>query len=139
MPVTRWPSAARAAASLPAVGLLALLAATAVEASRRLDLARDELICAAGRTVCIRGSLTYDTNSRVLELRGRLQSASEPGLFRITVRGSNRLGHVRFAPMEIRLRGNRTEIVDFRMIPDHPDVANWQIDRIEFIAASARE
>ncbi|WKZ11814.1 MAG: hypothetical protein QY320_12085 [Gammaproteobacteria bacterium] len=126
-------------ASLPAVGLLALLAATAVEASRRLDLARDELICAAGHTVCIRGSLTYDSNSRVLALRGRLQSASGPGLFRITVRGSNRLGHVRFAPMEIRLRGNRTEIVDFRMIPDHPDVANWQIDRVEFIAASARE
>ncbi len=139
MPVTRWPSSARAVASLAAVGLLALLAATAVEASRRLDLARDELICAAGHTVCIRGSLTYDTNSRVLALRGRLQSASGPGLFRITVRGSNRLGHVRFAPMEIRLRGNRTEIVDFRMIPDHPDVANWQIDRVEFIAASARE
>ncbi|GMW07367.1 MAG: hypothetical protein AMXMBFR8_21630 [Nevskiales bacterium] len=137
--MTRWPSSARAVASLAAVGLLALLAATAVEASRRLDLARDELICAAGHTVCIRGSLTYDTNSRVLALRGRLQSASGPGLFRITVRGSNRLGHVRFAPMEIRLRGNRTEIVDFRMIPDHPDVANWQIDRVEFIAASARE
>lgn len=139
MSVTRWQFSLRAVLFLQAAVSLTVFGTTAAEASRRLDLARDELICAAGHTVCIRGSLTYDTNSRVLALRGRLQAASEPGLFRITVRGSNRLGHVRFAPMEIRLRGNRTEIVDFRMILDHPDVANWQIDRVEFIAASARE
>ncbi len=35
--------------------------------------------------------------------------------------------------MEIPLRGRTTEIVDFRMIPDHPDVANWTIDRIVFV------
>lgn len=113
-------------------GLLASLASTAALASRTLFLAREELICDAGRVICIDGTLSYDVNDRLLWLRGRVQATAVPGVLVITLRGSNRLGHLRFAPMEVALRGTATEIVDFRMIPDHPDVANWSIDRIEF-------
>jgi len=56
-----------------------------------------------------------------------------PGVLQITVKGSNRLGHVRYAPMEIGLRGKASEIVDFEMIPDYPDVANWAIETIEYV------
>ena len=116
-------------------GLLAALASTAALASRTLFLAREELLCDADRIICIHGTLTYDVNDRLLWLRGRVQAAAVPGVLRITVRGSNRLGHERFAPMEIALRGRATEIVDFRMVPDWPDVANWSIDRIDFLPA----
>jgi hypothetical protein len=34
--------------------------------------------------------------------------------------------------MEIQLRGKYSEIVEFKMIPDHPDVANWRVTAIEF-------
>ena len=118
------------------VALLALLAAADVEASRTIYLARNEALCATGGHACIKGTLSYDTNSRLLTLRGRVQFAPGPGEFRITVKGSNRLGHVAFAPMEIKVRGKPTEIVDFKMIPDHPDVENWQIDHIEFVLAT---
>ena len=117
--------------------MLTLLSAATAEASRRLYLAEHELICDSGRIACIDGTLTYDTNSRVLTLSGRLQAATGPGMFQVTVRGTNRLGHVHYAPMEIDLNGNATEIVDFEMIPDHPDVENWQIDHIEFVPAPA--
>jgi hypothetical protein len=37
--------------------------------------------------------------------------------------------------MEIKLRGKASEIVDFQMIPDYPDVGNWAIDRIVYLPA----
>lgn len=115
------------------LGLVATLAFTAALASRTLFLAEEELICDGDRLVCVDGTLSYDVNERLLWLRGRVQFTTVPGLLQITVRGSNRLGHVRFAPMEIQLRGKASDIVDFRMIPDHPDIDNWAIDKIVYL------
>lgn len=114
------------------VAFLAVMASGAALASRTLYLAENELICDSGRIVCVDGTLGYDVNDRLLWLRGRVQSTTVPGVLQITVRGTNRLGHVRYAPMEIELRGNASEIVDFAMIPDYPDVANWEIWTIEY-------
>lgn len=115
-----------------AAGLIAALVPAAVLASRTVYLARDEVLCDAERIACVEGTLGYDVNPRLLWLIGRVQFATRPGLLQIVLKGSNRLGHVRYAPMEIELRGKASEIVDFRMIPDHPDVANWAIDRIRY-------
>ena len=112
---------------------MAALASAASLASETLYLARDELICDVERIVCIAGTVGYDVNERLLWLQGRVQFATVPGLLQITVKGSNRLGHVRYAPMEIELRGHATEIVDFKMVADDPDVANWAIDHIIFL------
>lgn len=120
---------------LAIAALVAVLASAPALASRTLRLAENELICDGERIVCVDGTLDYDVNERLLWLRGRVQFTTVPGVLRITVRGTNRLGHVRFAPMEIELRGRASDIVDFRMIPDHPDVANWSIDRIDFVPA----
>lgn len=124
--VRAWALAATLLAS-------AVLAPSAALASRTLYLARDEPLCDGPRTLCIDGTLTYDVNDRLLWLRGRVRATAVPGTLRITVKGTNRLGHVRYAPLEVRLRGRASEIVDFRMIPDHPDVANWAIDRVDFV------
>lgn len=111
-----------------------LLAITDASAARLLYVARDELLCDTLHGVCLLGTLSYETNSRVLWLRGRLRSAPGPGVLQITLKGTTRLGYVRYAPMEVMLRGRTSEIVDFHMIPDHPDVADWTIDRIVFVA-----
>jgi hypothetical protein len=120
-----------------ALVLVALLASIAALAARTLYLAEDELICDSERILCVDGTLGYDVNDRLLWLRGRVQSTTVPGVLQITVKGSNRLGHVRYAPMEIELRGHASEIVDFEMIPDYPDVANWSIDHIVFVPGNA--
>jgi hypothetical protein len=117
------------------VALLAASASTAVLAAHTLYLAEEELICDGEQLVCIDGTLGYEVNRRLLWLRGRVQFTTVPGLLQITVKGSNRLGHVRYAPMEIELRGKASEIVDFKMIPDYPDVDNWAIDRIVYLPA----
>ncbi len=121
----------------PALAALLVLLALPPDAvaSRLLYLARGELLCDVARTACLDGTLTYEVNERLLWLRGRMTTAAGAGTMQITVRGTNRLGHVRYAPMEIVLRGHAGEIVDFRMIPDHPDVADWTIDRIGFLPA----
>lgn len=125
-----WPSRLAIATLLPVLASAAL-------AARTLYLAENELICDGGRTLCVDGTLGYDVNDRLLWLRGRVQSTTVPGVLRITVKGTNRLGHVRYAPMEIELRGHASEIVDFAMIPDYPDVANWSIDHIVYVPADS--
>ncbi|MDJ0927200.1 MAG: hypothetical protein QNJ73_06060 [Gammaproteobacteria bacterium] len=54
-------------------------------------------------------------------------------MLRIILTGTNRLEHRRYAPMELRLRGTYSEIIDHKMIPDYPDVYSWAIDRVEYI------
>ena len=119
------------------LAVLTLLVPPAALAARILYLARDARLCDAAETICVDGTLRYDVNSRLLRLRGRIAFAPGPGRLDIWLRGNNRLGHVRYAPMEIDVRGRASEIIDFRMIPDYPDVANWQIERIEFVRAGA--
>lgn len=114
-------------------GLLLLAVAASALAGPLRYLARDELLCEPSQATCIRGTLTYEQNSRLLRLRGRVSSAAGPGIFQITLTGTTRQGYRRYAPMEVRIRGRPTEIVDYKMIPDHPDVYDWVIDRIEFV------
>jgi hypothetical protein len=120
------------------VTLVALLLGGASAMSSPLRyLIRDEILCAPSRTACVRATLTYEKNDRLLRLRGRLISASGPGLIQITLTGTTRQGYRRYAPMEIEIRGNPTELIDFKMIPDHPDVYDWVIDRVAFKPAGA--
>jgi hypothetical protein len=116
----------------PAIGVALLLAVTVATAGPLRHLARDEELCDPEETICLDATLSYEYNARLLWLHGRVRFAPGPGRLTITVQGTTRLGYVRYAPMEVDLHGNATEIVDFRMIPDHPDVEDWKIYRIEF-------
>jgi hypothetical protein len=114
------------------LALTTLLVATTVAASRIHYLARGERLCDAAELACVHGSFTFHVNTRVLWLHGRLKTSPGPGTLAIRVRGTTRLGYVRYAPVEIPLDGHWSEIVDFQMIPDDPDVYDWQIDGIEY-------
>jgi hypothetical protein len=129
MVISAWEFAIKTAG---AIGLAAALASAVALASRTVYLAENEVICDGERLACVDGTLGYDVNDRLLWLRGRVLFTTVPGLLQITVKGTNRLGHVRYAPMEIELRGKASEIVDFQMIPDYPDIANWAIDHITY-------
>jgi hypothetical protein len=104
-----------------------------VAASRTNYLARGERLCDREELACVQGSLTYHVNTRLLWLNGRLKTSPGPGTLTILVRGTTRLGYVRYAALEIDLEGTWSEIVDFQMIPDNPDVYNWQIDSIQYL------
>lgn len=117
---------------LELLGLVALGCACPALAGPALYIERGGLICDTEQTVCLRGNLVYEPNPRLLRLRARVQFAPGPGELRILMTGTNRSGDRRYAPMEITLRGKYSEIVDFKMIPDHPDVNAWEIDRVSF-------
>ena len=119
--------------TLPAFLAAALLCTGVVWSSPRLHLFHDKRICDTTSVFCFRGSLTKHHNTRVLHLRGRVLTAPGPGLLRIRLTGSNELGHRRSAPIEVRLGGNYSEIIDHRMIPDHPDVERWQVESVVFV------
>lgn len=95
-------------------------------------LKRDERICDVDEILCMKGTLRYDANPRLLWLRGRVRTSPGRGLLRIRLAGTNRLGHRRTTEMEVQLRGRHSEIVEFKMIPDHPDVYAWTITTIRF-------
>ena len=120
--------------SLQSLVALALLFASSSIAGPRNNLFHNERVCTSEGTFCFRGTLTFFSNPRVLSLRARVQSAPGSGLLRIRLTGANELGQVRYAPFEVRVRGRYSEIINHKMIPDHPDVYSWEVVRVEFIA-----
>jgi len=101
-------------------------------ASETHYLIRNKVFCSSNDEICIRGTLSYEVNPRLLRLRGRVQSATGSGLLRIRLIGMNQLGHRHPTEMELSLRGNHSEIINYKMIPDHPDVADWEITSISY-------
>ena len=112
--------------------LLMLLATIAAAGPRDHLTEKNATLCDRDNLVCVRGTLTYHRNPRMFELRSRVIRASGPGLLRFRVVGQNSLGHVRRATVEVRIRGRASEIVNTRMIPDWPDVNDWEIETISF-------
>ena len=124
--------------SLPLLlGASVLFFVTSTLASPRDYLFEDERICDTHEVLCFRGTLSYESNSRLLRLNARVRTDPGPGMLRISLTGTNELGHRRLAPFEVRVRGSYSEIIDHKMIPDYPEVHNWEVDRVEFIADEA--
>jgi len=122
-------------ASLPLLlGAAALLFLASALAGPPDYLFQDKRVCDTHKVLCFRGTFSYESNPRLLQLRARVKTRSGPGLLRISLTGTNRLGHRRYAPFELRVRGTYSEIINHKMIPDHPDVHNWEVQRVEFIA-----
>ena len=117
---------------------IALFTVSAALAGPREHLFQDKRVCDVNNVLCFRGTMTYYSNPRLLRLRARVKTASGPGLLRIRLTGTNELGHRRYSPFELRVRGRHSEIINHKMIPDHPDVLAWEVDLVEFIAEGAR-
>jgi len=113
--------------------LLSLLAASVSFAGPRETINRnDASLCDSERRVCLRGTLSYYVNPRLLELRSRVQKAEGPGLLKFRLVGENADGHTRLTTLEVRIRGHYSEIVNSTLITDHPDVYSWRLDSISF-------
>ena len=61
-----------------------------------------------------------------------MQKAEGPGLLRFRLVGENDDGHIRRTVLEVRIRGRYSEIVNSKLITDHPDVDDWRLDSISF-------
>ena len=115
--------------------LVAVLLALSVvtHAGPREYLFEDKRVCDAKKVFCFRGSKTWLSNPRLLHLRARVQKAPGPGMLRIWLTGANELGHQHLAPFEVQVRGNNSEIINHKMIPDYPDVPGWAVERVEYV------
>ena len=89
-------------------------------------------LCDDDNRVCVRGSIVYRHNPRLLELRSRLRKADGPGTLRLRFSGQTREGFPRFTTMEVPVRGRLSEIVNHKLVTDHPDVDGWTLDWIRF-------
>ena len=117
---------------LPVAIILCLVAVAANAGPRERVTDSNAELCDAGRNVCLRGSITYYSNPRLLELRSRVQHARGPGLVVFRLSGETRDGHLRRTSFEVRIRGRYSEIVSTKLITDHPDVDAWTLDSIQF-------
>ena len=115
---------------IPPIVLCLLLVSPAAPAATDF-LVRNGEICDDERTMCIRGTLAYYPNPRIMELRGRVMHAPGPGWVKILFAG-NRDGQRASSVMEIPIRGRHSEIIDRRYIPDNPAIRNWRVLSIRF-------
>lgn len=103
-------------------------------------LLRQKQLCNQEQNFCLRGTVLYYPNSRVIELSGRVVRAPGPGWVNILFRGSDRNNYPNTTAMEFAVRGVHSEIVDRAFIPDYPQVRYWRIIGLTFEAdPEARE
>ena len=115
---------------------LLLAITTSAFAAERLYIRKSESFCDSSGILCLRGSLTYRPNSRVVSLNARVQKQTGPGIIRIYLSGINRREMLRRAEIVISIRGTHSEIIDHQMRPDAPDVTLWELSSFEFEAKS---
>ena len=120
----------RALSVVLVLGALAVSAASA--GPGETIIGRNVVFCDGANRVCLRGTLTYHANPRLLELRSRVQRGDGPGLLSIRLVGRSTEGHTRRTTLEVRLEGRYSEIVNTKLITDHPDVYRWELDSIGF-------
>jgi hypothetical protein len=117
--------------------LLIVLAASETLAGTPEDVTPpNSELCDGQRQVCLRGSLTYYPNPRLLVLNSRVEHAPGPGLLKFQLVGENSDGDKRLTTLEVSIRGNYSEIVNDKLITDHPDVYSWRLVSITFESAA---
>ena len=115
-----------------AVVLCLLTVPMSLAGPRETIIGENTVFCDSERLVCLRGTLSYYSNPRLLELRSRVQKADGQGLLKIRLVGDNANGHTRRTVLEVRIRGRYSEIVNSKLITDHPDVDTWRLESISF-------
>jgi len=113
--------------------LLGLLVSPVAESGPRERItAVNATLCDTENRVCLRGTLTYYANPRLVELRSRVLRASGPGLVILRLAGENALGETRYTTLDVRIRGRYSEIVNHKLVTDHPDVEQWRLESVRF-------
>ncbi len=112
--------------------LVCLATAGAAYAAGLRFVLREEVFCAPQEALCIDGSITYEPNSRLLALGGRITATRQAGEFTVVLIGHQRDGTARFTEMRIPVKGRYSEIVRDRMVPDWPEIDDWAFHHAEF-------
>lgn len=113
--------------------LFAVLASTTL-ASEIQYLKKSEQFCDSSGVLCLFGKLTYRPNSRLVSLNARVQKQTGPGTVHIILTGSNRQDMLRRTEIRLEIRGTHSEIIDHQMVPDAPDVYEWELSSFKFEA-----
>jgi len=110
--------------------------ATSAIAADRLYLKKNEVFCDTSKKLCLYGSITYRVNARIVSLNARVQKQTGPGDIYMILSGRNRQYDLRRTEIRIRIRGTHSEIIDYKMRPDAPDVSEWNLSLFEFVQDS---
>jgi len=116
------------------VALTAALGALAgpTSALERHYIRNNDVFCDVTKTLCLRGTITYEPTYRLLSLNARVQKQTGPGELRLGFSGSNRQGMLRHTEIVMKIKGGSSEILDHRIRPDAPDVDNWTLTSFLF-------
>ncbi len=118
----------------PLLALLLLITAVPALAGPRENVTNGTvLLCDADNHVCLRGSIVYYSNPRLIELRSRVHRASGPGVVQLRLSGTDSAGATRFTTLEVTIRGRNSEIANHKLITDFPDIESWQLESVRFL------
>jgi hypothetical protein len=109
-----------------------ILSVVTATAEQRHYIKKTEVFCDAAHIICLRGSLTYEANSRILKLHARIQKQVVPGTITMLFTGSNRQDMLKRTEIVHAVKGRYSEIVNKSIRPDAPDVSNWQLHSFTF-------
>ena len=115
------------------IAVVLILSVMTATAEQRRYIKKAEVFCDTADIICLRGSLTYEANSRILTLHARIQRQVVPGTNTMHFTGSNRQDVLKRTEIVHNVKGRYSEIVNKSIRPDAPDVSNWQLASFSFV------
>lgn len=101
-----------------------------------IDISGGRELCDAEQEVCLRGSVTWNKNDRLIEISGQLVSpAPAPGTMTFNFHGETGAGESVIHATDIKLRAVGREILDKKIIPPYSSETRWELTSIRFTHA----
>lgn len=97
-------------------------------------LLHDELLCDVAEQLCLRGWLSHNDHNNHIELSARVQRAGVPGTVTITLIGETPGKQQVSTSLTLSVRGDYSEIVSVKIVPQWPFQTQWRVDALHFEA-----
>lgn len=89
-------------------------------------------ICDTDNQVCLQTTILFESNSKVIEIRGRLHRTAGPGTLTFEFFGTTPLGEQVYHASSTEVRGRYSESISHKFGPPYSNRTAWALHRITF-------
>lgn len=95
-------------------------------------------VCDTSDRVCFQGSIDFDPNKKVIEIRGRLYKTAGEGVLTFEFTGETPLGENVFHPATVNIQGRYSESISHKLGPPYSNQTDWSLYRLTFTPTDER-
>jgi len=91
--------------------------------------------CDQDEKVCLQSTIRFESNSKIMEIRGHLHRTAGPGTLTFEFFGTTPLGEQVYHASSVDVRGRYNESISHKFAPPYSNRTEWTLNRITFQSA----